>query len=244
MERDWVNEAQNIIVDGSGMLNKALPTYIKRIIKEEVWRERKDSEGVTFDGRGFKCFVEYMLPYGLETEWDQMKRYCQHKSDVYSLLLEMDPVGGHGGKRGGAGRPAKRVDDKGINQGDNVTLNKRDRGNSKDYIIARLKRDAATDPKAREALQLLEAGKVSARKAGIHAGFIKPADPALIVEKQVAAMEPEELIDVYRNLTRSLPESHWDYLEAAKEAVRNLNDAEFRKFTAWLKSERNQKKAA
>jgi hypothetical protein len=59
-------------------------------------------------------------------------------------------------------------------QGDNVTLNQPRRGNRMDYIIGRLKRDAATNPKAQEALDGIAAGTVrSARQAGILAGIVR-----------------------------------------------------------------------
>jgi hypothetical protein len=47
-------------------------------------------------------------------------------------------------------------------------------GNRMDYILTRLKREAATNPKARQALDGIAGGATtSARQAGILAGFIK-----------------------------------------------------------------------
>ncbi|AHE99841.1 hypothetical protein [Thioalkalivibrio paradoxus] len=108
--------------------------------------------------------------------------------------------------------------------------------NSRDHIIGRLKRDAREDPKAKEVLARVEKGEVSARAAGIEMGWVKPADPARIVEKQVERLSDDEVVDLYKNLARSLPEAKWNHLEAAKEAVMALSDDEMAGFEAWYRS--------
>ena len=124
--------------------------------------------------------------------------------------------------------------------GDFITIDSKRRGHGstgKAYILGRLKRDAVTDPKAKELLAQVEKGEISARKAGIEAGFIKPADPARIVEKKVQELTDTEVIDLFKNLHRSLPES-FGHLEMAKESARSLTDEEMDEFVAWLEEER------
>ena len=81
-------------------------------------------------------------------------------------VARVGAAGHHGGDR----RPE---------QGNNVTLAKPIRGNSKTYLISRLKRDAA-DPacpgrtQARHWLKRLEAGDVSTRQASLAMGYVKP----------------------------------------------------------------------
>ncbi|WP_147431176.1 hypothetical protein [Thiocapsa rosea] len=53
-----------------------------------------------------------------------------------------------------------------------------------EYWIARLKRDAATDPKAGALLGSIEAGEISARQAAIDIGHVKPPDRGLLFENQ------------------------------------------------------------
>lgn len=70
----------------------------------------------------------------------------------------------HGGARDGAGRKAKDED------GNQVYHNKLEKkgkkaGTNPEYIIARLKRDAQTDPKAEALLQQVAGNNISARQA-------------------------------------------------------------------------------
>ena len=108
--------------------------------------------------------------------------------------------------------------------------------NSRDYIIGRLKRDAREDVKARAVLSRVEKAELSARAAGIEMGWVKPADPARIVEKQVERLSEDEVVDLYKNLARSLPESRWNHLQAAKEAFLALTDDERTAFDTWRES--------
>ena len=119
------------------------------------------------------------------------------------------------------------------NKPDNVRFEKKEYGNSKPYLIARLKRDAKDNPKARGLLKRLEKGELSARQAGLEMGYVKPVDSARIVEQHMERLSPAELVALYRNLGRSLPEDAYDRLEAAREAYRNLTAEEEAAFCSW-----------
>lgn len=71
----------------------------------------------------------------------------RRKRTVSDLCASVDPSDTHGGAREGAGRKAKEGD---VNQGENFPLKKQRKtgANSPERIIARLKRDAATDTHA------------------------------------------------------------------------------------------------
>jgi hypothetical protein len=79
------------------------------------------------------------------------------------------PLGKHGGVRRGAGRPRKGESRERKNQGDNptsrVTLN---RGNSVDYILARLEREGLTDW-----IEAIRMRRVSAFAAAVELGWAK-----------------------------------------------------------------------
>ena len=80
-------------------------------------------------------------------------------------------------KQGGTG--ANQFTKEGESKDDNVRSAKAKYGNSKTYLISRLKRDAA-DPacpgrtQARHWLKRLEAGDVSTRQASLAMGYVKP----------------------------------------------------------------------
>lgn len=148
------------------------------------------------------------------------------------VVARVEVAGTHGGKREGAGRKGKD-----FNQVEHFDLKKKKRtGNnnaSPDRVIARLKRDATEDPKARRLLKRLEKGELSARQAGLEMGYVKPVDAAGIVAKHIEHLSQAELVDLYRELSRSLPESAYNHLDAAKEAFLALDDDEAMAFMEW-----------
>ena len=109
------------------------------------------------------------------------------------------------GERGGQeGNQNARKGEK--NEGDNVTFDRAGRGNSKTYLVARLKRDAGTDPKAQGLLRRVEKGELSARQAGLAMGYVRPVDAARIVDQHLKQMAPDELVALYLSLGRNLRE--------------------------------------
>ena len=85
---------------------------------------------------------------------------------------QTEPETAHGGAREGAGRKAKEGD---VNQGENFPLKKQRKtgANSPERIIARLKRDAATDTHAAALLGSIEAGDIKPYRAAIDMGWVK-----------------------------------------------------------------------
>ena len=134
----------------------------------------------------------------------------------------------HGGARDGAGRKSED------NQGENFPLKKeRKTGSaSPERVIARLKRDAATDPNAQSLLDTLSAGDISARQAALQMGYIKPADPARIVEKQREKLPVEEQVAIWQEWGRALPDEALDRVEVATEALLALTDDEVSRLLA------------
>lgn len=160
----------------------------------------------------------------------------------------------HGGKRDGAGRKAadaiSEIDPAvvhgGSNQGENFPLKKERKTGSQspERIIARLKRDAETNPKAQALLDTLEAGDISARAAAIEMGWVKPPDPARIVEKQREKLAPDEQVRIWREWGRALPDEAIERYDAAQDAFLNLTEIEQGRFLRWAKGYMNSAKAA
>jgi|SRR5262249_1895572 hypothetical protein len=84
--------------------------------------------------------------------------------------FDQPKLGRHGGVRAGAGRPKKgeirERKNQGDNVGDHVTLNSR--GNSVDYIVARLRREGLTDW-----IEAIRARRISAFAVAVELGWAK-----------------------------------------------------------------------
>jgi hypothetical protein len=153
------------------------------------------------------------------------------------------PADSHGGKREGAGRKAKDEDG---NQSANRDLKKK-QGKSNDNperVIARLKRDAETDPKAQAILDTLEAGDISARGAALEMGWIKPPDPIKTIEKQREKIAPDDQVKAWVDWGRAIPNEALTRYDAAQEAFLNLTEMEQRRFIKWAQGHMNSAKAA
>lgn len=133
----------------------------------------------------------------------------------------------HGGKRGN--QYTKEC------QGENFPLAKERKTGSQspERIIARLKRDAETDPKAAALLDSLEAGDISARGAALEMGWIKPADPIKTIEKQREKIAPDDQVRAWVDWGRAIPDEALTRYDAACEAFLNLTPTERRQLLAW-----------
>lgn len=159
---------QKLVSDGKAVVD--LPRTLDEIEKHDLWRQ-----WATATGKPFKSFVEAVSakqPYGLGIGqyhgWltaIQTYELCSGYNRVRELLRpliahEVRPVSEHGGSR---------------EQVDNVKLTSG--GNSTEYLLGRMKREAANDPKVAAAFQGWQDGKHSSvRSAAIAAGIIKVAD--------------------------------------------------------------------
>lgn len=107
--------------------------------------------------------------------------------DVLSMVENSSPIGAHGTNRFSGGRPS---------------LRRSTYGYTMEYIISRLKRDAANPlasnyKKAREALEKIRSGEIrSARQAGIYAGIVKVPTAVVQVRRIVAKAEDNELEEI------------------------------------------------
>jgi hypothetical protein len=149
-----LRDAQECLSRGGGAL-EALPTVIRRILEDGVWRSLPDKNGECFPD--FPSFVEYPLWWGLETKYSRLVEFCKGDRECHALLLEAMPAAG---KRG---RPAKDAAEK----PDNVRNS--EYGNSASHTLRRLKRDHP------DLAERVIAGDISAHAAAIRAGFRKPS---------------------------------------------------------------------
>ena len=104
-------------------------------------------------------------------------------------------------------------------------------GNNAEYIIARLKRDAATNTHAAALLGSIEAGDIKPYRAAVDMGWVKTPDPARVVEKQREKMTLAEQVAMWEQWGRSLPEKAVDRVGIAVEALLNCTEPEQRQ--AW-----------
>jgi hypothetical protein len=190
----------------------------------------------------YEKFKEYLDPFGpLFDAHEFIKAYETGKGAEY--IERVKPADTHGGKREGAGRKAKDEDG---NQSANRDLKKK-QGKSNDNperVIARLKRDAETDPKAQAILDTLEAGDISARGAALEMGWIKPPDPIKTIEKQREKIAPDDQVKAWVDWGRAIPNEALTRYDAAQEAFLNLTEMEQRRFIKWAQGHMNSAKAA
>lgn len=108
------------------------------------------------------------------------------------------------------GKSGKKAD---IDKDDNINFIKEPKKKSKggtnpEYVIARLKRDQATDPKAAEVFKRVEAGEVSPHAAAKAMGWVAPT-------KTIPISEPRKAIEALMKVWS------WDEIHAAIQEVRN-----------------------
>ena len=157
-------------------------------------------------------------------DWSPEQR---KKRTVSDLCASVDPSDTHGGAREGAGRKAKEGD---VNQGENFPLKKQRKtgANSPERIIARLKRDAATDTHAAALLGSIEAGDIKPYRAAVDMGWVKTPDPAVIIEKNYAKLDVKDQVMLWEQWGRALPEKSVDRVGIAVEALLNCTEGEQR----------------
>ena len=120
------------------------------------------------------------------------------------------------------------------NKGNNITFettNQAKRGTRADYFIARLKRDAASDPHAEALLGSIEAGDIKPYRAAVEMGWVKPQDPAVVIEKNYSKLDVKDQVMLWEQWGRALPEKSVDRVAIAVEALLNCTEHERRQ--AW-----------
>ena len=95
-------------------------------------------------------------------------------------------------------------------------------------IIARLKRDAATDTHAAALLGSIESGDIKPYRAAIDMGWVKTPDPAVIIEKNYAKLDVKDQVMLWEQWGRALPEKSVDRVGIAVEALLNCTEGEQR----------------
>lgn len=188
MPHDFISAAQRALGEGQGNLFDVLPSIIKRIIKDELWKGR--NKGPKDDGAPFKSFrefAEYPLWFGLECTWNRLVLYCEHDDECRALLLgEVGELTKHGE----VGKGRNRVDN--INS-------KATGGTDPTYALARLKRDAP------DLAKMVIDGELSANAAAIQAGFRKPTKtipidtPDAAVRALLRVFSCDELVMAFKN---------------------------------------------
>lgn len=119
------------IADGDAALEN-VPGLLRRIIKEDMWRERivpESGETITF--ARFEDFVTTEPLDGLGTSMDVIRALCKKDEDVLIMLDEVTK---------------KTLSPLGANQSTaGVIYNTPERGTSREYTVARLERDGMPD---------------------------------------------------------------------------------------------------
>ncbi len=147
---------RSAIVDaGAGLAD--VPELLKRVIVEELWCERKNSQGeneTTFTN--FTDFVRAKPPEGLGCDLATLKKLCRDDVLTLELLAKVSCQRSHGGNRRSENFKF-----------DNVKFEKPATGNSAQYGLDRLRR------KRPDLHREVLSGSISVNRAMIKAGFRK-----------------------------------------------------------------------
>jgi len=155
-----LQDAQECLSRGEGAYG-ALPSVVKSMIRDEVWKHLADKNGKCF--ADFPSFVEYNLWWGLETSYDRLIDFCRDDAECRQMLLEQMPAVSKPGAPEGNSNAAKEN-----NKPDNIRVDSNSYGTSATHTLKRLKRD---NP---ELAERVVNGELSANAAAIEAGFRKP----------------------------------------------------------------------
>lgn len=159
---------------------KYLPMTLKRVLREESWRERIVQD--TGEIVGFDSFAEFVTAdplAGLGSDIEQIKKLLEH--DTEALLAYTDAtIGKHGGPRRGESAQTKSS---------NTTL---DRG--KAYALRKLRKAKKFD-----LLSRVDAGELSPHAAMVQAGFrpktatVRLDDPERLAQALARKLDPDDL---------------------------------------------------
>lgn len=178
MSRDWVNQAQTVLIRQKNIA-ETLPMLVVHIIKDETWRDKKDSQNELFTS--FRALVEHRLPQGLEIEWETLENFCKHHAEATRLLRAVVPAAKGQGEHSGNQHTERKV------ANSHIPTHKQS-STSEARTLARLKRDRP------DLAEQVVSGDKSANAAAIEAGFR--------TKKYQVEATPES---VSRMLTKHLP---------------------------------------
>jgi hypothetical protein len=137
-----------------------VPGLLRRAIEEEVWKERKDwrlTREIIPAFPNFRAFVEAKPPRGLGTNIELIERIIQDDEDTVTLF--------RAAVVGKQGRPST------LKKNDNVIIKDGQQGNSRAYVLDRLKRSRP------DLFDRVKAKELSANAAAIEAGFKRKPTP-------------------------------------------------------------------
>lgn len=155
-----------------------IPGLLRRAIKEEVWKERKDyrlTREIIPAFPSFRAFVEAKPPAGLGTKTDLIERIIRDDTDTLTLFRRATV-----GKKGT--NQHTKVDHYNIMDHPKVR-----QGTSRAYVLDRLKRERP------DLFTRVKANKLSANAAAIEAGFRKKPTPLEGIYKLLPKLSQSEL---------------------------------------------------
>ena len=195
----YVNSLARSLASGSALAN--VPSLIKKVIAEQMWRERfvtQTKQVIVF--KSFREFVEADPPEGLKTSVSLLLRICTDYEDMEAVSLISTEAGGSKGNPTGNNQYSGNVS---ITNISTVEEGKPPRGDTTDYTVRRLAKQRP-DIHAK-----MLAGELSPNAAAIEAGFRKtkfqlPTDPAAAGRYLAGRVDHEwlmECVDAFMKAT-------------------------------------------
>ena len=184
----------------SGLKN--VPDLLIKIISENLWQSRMLKTGEVVNFENFRDFITTEPPEGLGETVEILRKICSENDKALQLLNDVTAknMGGRGGNNnpdglGGHTGKTCQVDDVNLTSPDSKG------GNSQEYLLARIKRDAP------DVLEDYANGKYpSVRAAAIDAGIIRIPSAHERAVKLLNKMKRLELMDLQARITAILQE--------------------------------------
>jgi hypothetical protein len=172
---------------------EGVPTLIKRVIREDMWREFAVAEtGQVVHYDRFADFARTEPLEGLGADVDTLKRLCHEDMEALDLIDQVTV-----GRQGGDRRSEQAI------KRSNITLDTTEqRGTTRQYALRKLRKDAP------ELHAKVLAGEVSPHQAMIDAGFRRktasiPLDPDGAARAIIRHFEYDDLLALVDLLVRA-----------------------------------------
>ena len=159
-ERDVIRILQRLVTSGGMELFQVVPTAVRNVFDNELWKGRTDAKGVPFPT--FQAFVEAPQWHGIGVKLERLCGWCERDPQlVRKMQLSVPAIPAHGEIGNGRSRGSATTST----------------GRGTAYLAARLQRDRP------DLIERIEANELTIREAAKEAGIVRAPDPTATIRR-------------------------------------------------------------